>query len=386
MRVSVLSVGTEILLGQIANTNAQFISKIFNALGMNVLRHVAVGDNPTRLAQSFEQELKLSDIIILTGGLGPTKDDLTKQTIAEVLGKSLKTDKEAMESIEQYFNNENRTMTENNKQQALVIEDSEILKNDFGMAPGMYIEDKDKIIVLLPGPPKELQPMVKKYLVPFFLNELNVIHSESLKFTGIGESKLETECIDLIENQKNPTIAPLAGQHEVSLRITANANSESEATKLIAPIKQEILNRIGKYYYGSDDTSLVDALFQHLNETFVIYDDVTDGVILSHLKVNRKSDDLLKGYIVGDKKMLNMLNINGDVDHISETLKNMYKAKIAIVLTKQDDEVVIYIATRQNVKKINSRYSQSYEGKRDRVSNLVMIELLNLLRDEKTNS
>ena len=211
MKVSILSVGTEILLGQIANTNAQFISKTFNELGASIMRHVAVGDNPSRLERAIQEELAAHDVVILTGGLGPTKDDLTKQTVANVLGKGLETNKEAMEFIEQYFKNENRPMTPNNKQQALVIEGSKVLKNDVGMAPGMYVEHEDKKIVLLPGPPRELKPMVTQYLVPYFLNEERVIHSESLKFAGIGESRLETECIDLIDNQTNPTIAPLAG-------------------------------------------------------------------------------------------------------------------------------------------------------------------------------
>ena len=165
MKVSILSVGTEILLGQIANTNAQFISKTFNELGASIMRHVAVGDNPSRLERAIQEELTAHDVVILTGGLGPTKDDLTKQTVANVLGRGLETNKEAMEFIEQYFKNENRPMTPNNKQQALLIEGSKVLKNDVGMAPGMYVEHEDKKIVLLPGPPRELKPMVTQYLV-----------------------------------------------------------------------------------------------------------------------------------------------------------------------------------------------------------------------------
>ncbi|MGO1989091.1 competence/damage-inducible protein A, partial [Mammaliicoccus vitulinus] len=132
MKVSILSVGTEILLGQIANTNAQFISKVLNGLGASVMRHVAVGDNPARLEKTFKEELANHDVVILTGGLGPTKDDLTKQTVAQVLNKGLETNKQAMDHIEQYFKRENRTMTPNNRQQALVIEGSEVLNNDFG--------------------------------------------------------------------------------------------------------------------------------------------------------------------------------------------------------------------------------------------------------------
>ncbi len=382
MKVSILSVGTEILLGQIANTNAQFISKVLNELGASVMRHVAVGDNPGRLERTFKEELVHHDVVILTGGLGPTKDDLTKQTVGKVLGKSLETNKQAMDQIEQYFKNENRTMTPNNRQQALVIEGSEVLKNDFGMAPGMYLEVDDKKVVLLPGPPKELQPMVNQYLVPFFLNEERVIFSESLKFMGIGESSLETELIDLIDNQSNPTIAPLAGQHEVSLRITANANTKQQAIDLIHPVKTEILNRIGEFYYGSDDLTVEDAVFNELDQPLVIYDGITDGVLNERLKLSKDSKQYLKSYLLQNSWTDEMLNISQDdsIEQIANKLKSTFNVESVIVLKQDHKESTVYISHMQKTEKFISSLSQSYAGRRDRISNIALIKFLNQLR------
>ncbi|MEB7780108.1 CinA family nicotinamide mononucleotide deamidase-related protein [Mammaliicoccus fleurettii] len=382
MKVSILSVGTEILLGQIANTNAQFISKVLNELGASVVRHVAVGDNPERLERTFKEELFNHDVVILTGGLGPTKDDLTKQTVAQVLERGLETNQQAMGHIERYFKNENRTMTPNNKQQALVIEGSDVLNNDVGMAPGMYLELDDKKIVLLPGPPKELQPMVNQYLIPYFLNEARVIFSESLKFTGIGESSLETELMDIIDNQTNPTIAPLAGQHEVSLRITANTETKQKALELIKPVKEEILSRIGKYYYGSDDLSIEEAVFNELDQPFVIYDGITDGVLYSRLKLSEKSEEYLKAYTVKNDWSDSVLNIaqNDTSEEITKKLKEVFKVESTILLLQDDKESTVYISHKQKNKKFISSLSQSYAGRRDRISNIALIEYLNLLR------
>ncbi len=384
MKVSILSVGTEILLGQIANTNAQFISKVLNGLGASVMRHVAVGDNPARLEKTFKEELANHDVVILTGGLGPTKDDLTKQTVAQVLDKNLETNKQSMDHIEQYFKRENRTMTPNNRQQALVIEGSEVLNNDFGMAPGMYLEVDDKKVVLLPGPPKELQPMVNQYLVPYFLNEERVIFSESLKFAGIGESSLETELMDLIDQQTNPTIAPLAGQHEVSLRITANANTKQQAIELIKPVKAEILNRIGEYYYGSDDLTIEEAVFNELNQSFVIYDEITDGILYSRLKLSEHHKAYLKAYIVKNDWSDRVLNISeqDSTEEIANKLKEAFEVDSIIVLSQNDKGSTVYISHMQKSKIFISSLSQSYAGKRDRISNIALIEYLNLLRQD----
>lgn len=260
MNAEIIAVGSELLLGQIANTNAQFLSKQLAEIGINVYYHTVVGDNPARLADVIKISQSRSDLIIFTGGLGPTKDDLTKETIAKMLDKQLVFDEDALHSIEDYFKRTNRHMTENNKKQALVIDGSTILPNDHGMAPGMALEVNKITYMLFPGPPKELNPMFLSYGAPFLLESLGVverIESRVLRFFGIGESQLETELEDLIDNQTNPTIAPLAGDGEVTIRLTAKHSSLEAANQLLDETEAEILKRVGPFLYGYDSTSLV---------------------------------------------------------------------------------------------------------------------------------
>ena len=166
MQAEIIAVGSELLLGQIANTNGQYLSRLLNTVGHSVLAHSVVGDNPERLERVVRNAIDHNDLIVLTGGLGPTKDDLTKQTVARVLNKSLVTDDQALQFIEQSFAESKQQMTENNKQQALVIEGAKVLENKVGMAPGMLLDYEDKKIILLPGPPKEMEPMAKNELLP----------------------------------------------------------------------------------------------------------------------------------------------------------------------------------------------------------------------------
>lgn len=182
MNISIIAVGSELLLGQIANTNGQYLSKLFNQIGKNIVEHTVIGDNPDRLEFIIREGLKRFDTLVLTGGLGPTKDDLTKQTVAKVLNKNLVTNEEALNYIEGFFKEQGQEMTPNNKQQALVIEGAKVLKNHYGMAPGMFIEMNDKKVILLPGPPSEMQPMAKNELLQLLIDNDNTIFSEQLRF------------------------------------------------------------------------------------------------------------------------------------------------------------------------------------------------------------
>lgn len=196
--------------------------------------------------------------------------------------------------------------------------------------------------------------MVNQYLVPFFLNEERVIFSESLKFMGIGESSLETELIDLIDNQSNPTIAPLAGQHEVSLRITANANTKQQAIDLIQPVKTEILNRIGEFYYGSDDLTVEDAVFNELDQPLVIYDGITDGVLNARLKLSKDSKQYLKSYLLQNSWTDEMMNISQDdsIEQIANKLKSTFNVESVIVLKQDHKESTVYISHMQKRKNL----------------------------------
>ncbi len=254
MNAEIVAVGSELLLGQIANTNGQFISKQLASIGVDVYTHTVVGDNEQRLNLALKEAHNRSDIVILTGGLGPTKDDLTKETVAKFCGKQLVYDTEALNYIETFFKRHNRFMSPNNKKQALVIEGAQVLANRHGMAPGMLLElDAGKKIALLPGPPSEMKPMFERELLPLLLgaSDQNAITSRVLHFFGIGESQLEADLDDLIETQTNPTIAPLAGDGEVKLRLTVKHGDPTEAVRLLNEAEEKIQARVANIFMGT---------------------------------------------------------------------------------------------------------------------------------------
>ncbi len=304
MDAEIIAVGSELLLGQIANTNAQSLSSALAEQGVNVYHHTVVGDNPLRLKRAIKMAEKRAQLIIITGGLGPTKDDLTKEVIAEHLGKELYLDENAFDKIKTYFIKINKQMTPNNKKQAMVIRDSHILPNEHGMAPGMVINDNEKMYMLLPGPPKELGPMFKKYGQPAIEKNLRVkekIASRVLRFFGIGEAQLETEIADLIEQQSNPTIAPLAGDGDVTIRITAKMRTEQQAEKEIEKVEKEILHRVGQYFYGYDNTTLVNELLKQLkskNLTIACAESLTGGMFQAEMTAVQGVSSVFLGGIV----------------------------------------------------------------------------------------
>ncbi|WP_248511809.1 CinA family nicotinamide mononucleotide deamidase-related protein, partial [Sporosarcina sp. NCCP-2222] len=212
MKAEIIAVGSELLLGQITNTNGAFISQKLAEIGVDIHYHTVVGDNPKRLDEAIVIAQQRANTIIFTGGLGPTKDDLTKETIAARLGVSLVSNEEALTEIQAYFKRTGRHMTENNKKQALVLDGSHVLPNRHGMAPGMAMEKDGIRYLLLPGPPHEMKPMFEKEAIPFLLGALgtnDVIASRVLKFYGIGEAELEDRVQTIIDKQTNPTVAPL---------------------------------------------------------------------------------------------------------------------------------------------------------------------------------
>jgi len=304
MKAEIIAVGTELLLGQIANTNAQFLSQKLAEVGVNVYYHTVVGDNYERLSSVIRETSSRSDLIIFTGGLGPTKDDLTKETVADFLGKQLVTDSLAMERINAFFQQRGIKMTENNRKQALVVEGSTVFNNDHGMAPGMAVSHNQKTYILLPGPPSELYPMFNQYVFPYLVSlrpDKQVFHSKVLRFFGIGESALEESIIDLIDGQTNPTIAPYAKEFEVTLRITAKAATADEAEKLIVPVEQEIRNRVGQYIYAVGELSLHEVLVNELSahkETVAVAESCTGGYLSSQITSVPGSSAVFSGGVV----------------------------------------------------------------------------------------
>lgn len=284
-----ISVGTELLLGNILNTDARFLSRELSKLGMNVYYQTVVGDNPERLRRAVETAKGRADILITTGGLGPTCDDLTKQTLAETFGKKLVFHAESAERIKDYFekNLHNAPMPENNLQQAMLPEGCVVLQNDWGTAPGCIFEAEGCHVVMLPGPPRECEPMFSAYVAPY-LRELSgeTIRSRTLKLFGMGESAVETLLRDRMNALQNPTLAPYAKTGEVELRITAKAASDAEADALIAPVEREVRGIFGDLIYGADVGSLEEVVLAALKERWLTVscaESCTGGLIAKRL-------------------------------------------------------------------------------------------------------
>lgn len=265
--VELLAVGTELLLGNIVNSDGQMLSRELSALGLNVYYHSVVGDNPARLKAAVELARSRADIIITTGGLGPTCDDLTKQVLAETFGKKLVFHEECAAAIRDYFARSGREMTENNLQQAWLPEGCAVLDNEWGTAPGCAFQSGDNYVVMLPGPPGECLPMFREKAAPWLakLGE-GVIRSRTLRIFGLGESQVETMLRDRMNELTNPTLAPYAKEGEVELRITAKAGSPEEADALIAPVEEEVRGLLGDLVYGADVPSLEQVVLAGLKE------------------------------------------------------------------------------------------------------------------------
>jgi nicotinamide-nucleotide amidase len=285
MVVEILSIGTEILLGDIVNTNTQYLSRRLADLGFSVFRHTTVGDNPERLREAISKALESADIVISSGGLGPTKDDLSKEIAAEVFGLKLLLHEGQLTALKEIFNRGGWTMTDSNIKQAYIPEDAYILENDFGTAPGFAVEKNGKYIIMLPGPPREMIPMFENKAVPF-LNRFqdSVLVSRVLRMAGIGESAMEEKVADIMDTQTNPTIAPYAKDGECILRITAKGKTVSEAEALITPMEERVRARLGDNVYGIDNETIESACVNMLVKmklTLAIAESCTGGLVSS---------------------------------------------------------------------------------------------------------
>ena len=304
MVVELISVGTEILLGNIVNTNAAYLSEKCAGLGLSCYHQSVVGDNEGRLEETLRLALKRSDIVILSGGLGPTKDDLTKEVTAKVFGKTLYEDAHTKERIDGFFSQmRSGQVTENNWKQAMVPEGARIVDNHNGTAPGLIIEENGKTAILLPGPPNEIKPMFERDIVPYLNNLVpEGIYSKMVKLCSIGESKAETLVSDLLEGQTNPTIAPYAKTGEVHFRITARAADEKEADRLIEPVIRYMYRVFGdKIFATSEEVTLEDAVVELLEEkglTLTTAESCTAGLLAGRImNVAGASKVYNEGYI-----------------------------------------------------------------------------------------
>lgn len=318
MVCELISVGTELLLGNIVNTNTQFLAEKCALLGLSMYHQVTVGDNRERLTQVIRTALDRSDIVILTGGLGPTEDDLTKEVCAEVMGFSLAEDPHTRQMIESYFkNNIYKEIPDNNWKQAIVPQGAIVLDNHNGTAPGLILEKDNKTAILLPGPPNELIPLFNEQVYPY-LEKLRpeVIRSQMVKVCGIGESQVEDKLLDLIDSQTNPTIATYAKTGEVHLRITASAATTEEADSMIKPVVKEIKKRLEDAVYSTkENESLEMAVVRLLKKnglTVTTAESCTGGMLAARLvNVPGVSDVYREGYITySNKAKRRLLDVN----------------------------------------------------------------------------
>ena len=282
LNTEIISVGTELLLGHITNTDARDISEMLSRIGINVKYHTVVGDNPERLRACVEIAKERADIIITTGGLGPTCDELTKQILAESFGRKLVEDKEEVKGLYDYIRNR-RNFTPNNFSQALLPEECTVFHNLWGTAPGCAFTAEGKIVLMLPGPPVECVPMFRHYAIPYLraLSDEEIL-SHTVRIFGIGESAVDDMFAEEMNAMQNPTMAPYAKECDCLLKITAKAKSEAEAEEMMAPVIAQVKERLGDYVYGMDIECIEEAVFPLLKEkklTFAAAESCTGGEI-----------------------------------------------------------------------------------------------------------
>lgn len=304
MTVELVCVGTEILLGNIVNTNAAYLAEQCAMLGLSCYHQSVVGDNEQRMEETIRRAVSRSDIVILSGGLGPTKDDLTKEVTARVFDMELLEDPHTRARIQEYFDQNYRgQITENNWKQAQVPEGAMVIDNYNGTAPGLILQKDGKTAILLPGPPNELKPMFERDIRPF-LNRLEPegIYSKMVKICGFGESKVESMITDILESQTNPTIAPYAKTGEVHLRITAKAINEETADEMMEPMMEELYRRFGSQIFTTEEAvTLEETIVELLKEkgkTVTTAESCTGGLVAGRLlNVPGASSVYMEGYI-----------------------------------------------------------------------------------------
>ncbi|HHT02015.1 MAG TPA: competence/damage-inducible protein A [Firmicutes bacterium] len=303
MRGELIFVGTELLLGEILNTNAVFLAQELAALGVDVHRQTTVGDNLERLVEALREALQRVDLVITTGGLGPTEDDLTREAVALMLNRELVVDQDAMAALEEFFAQRGLGMPEANRKQALRPSGGVCLANPVGTAPGLFVPHEGKIVISLPGPPHEVRAVWKQAVAHLRRHGCGkqVIVSRSLRLCGIGESALVERISDLLAEQTNPTLAPLAALGEVRLRLTAKADDSAMAQRLLEPLEQKLRARLGTLIYGSDDETLEQVILDELRRrgaTLASVESCTGGRLAGRLTAVPGASDVFVGGLV----------------------------------------------------------------------------------------
>ncbi|MDF2533675.1 MAG: competence/damage-inducible protein CinA [Clostridia bacterium] len=405
MKCEIIAVGTELLLGNIVNSNARYLSEKLAELGIDVHYHITVGDNIGRLREAIETSLKRSDIIITTGGLGPTDDDLTKVGVAEALGLKLIPHKQSLEKIEAYFKETDRPMPECNRKQGYIPEGAIVLENDNGTAPGIMIEKDKKVIILLPGPPKEMMPMFTKQVYDYLKVKSGfVIRSKTLRVVGVGESTIQERLQPIFDAQSNPTVAPYAKDGEVHLRITAKCQNEIEANIKLQEMEVKITDILQENIYGYDEESLEYIVYKLLkvkNKTLSIAESCTGGMVSGRLtNVSGVSSVFMNSIVTySNEAKMKFLNVQEKtlMEHgavSAETAEEMAKGIMSVSGTDIGLSVtgiagpeggtaekpvgLFYIGIAIGDIVENHRFY--YPGSRDRIRSIATIRALDILR------
>lgn len=407
MKAELISIGTELLLGDIINTNAQFLAKELAILGIDVYRQCVIGDNEERILRAFKEAFDRCDIVITTGGLGPTQDDLTKELGAKYFNKKMILHEPSLQWIKQYLDIKEEEVLEANKNQAYFPEGATILSNEKGTAPGAIISENNKTLIILPGPPKEMKAMFTNDVIKYLSNLTGkVIKSKTLRIFGIGESVMAKKVNDIIQESTNPTVAPYAKDYEVTLRVTAKEESEEKCDILINSKCSEIKSVLGEYIYGEGEKSLdivVSELLCKRKLTVSTAESCTGGMIAATLISYPGISNVFKEGAVtySNESKIKRLGVNEETINnfgavSKETAKEMVEGiariantDIAISTTGlagpgggSDEKPVglvyigIYIKGKTIVEKFN------FTGNRESIRNKAMMNALNMLRKE----
>ncbi|MGE5577559.1 MAG: competence/damage-inducible protein A [Syntrophothermus sp.] len=350
MRAELLSVGTELLLGQIVDTNAAYLAQKLALAGIDLYFKTTVGDNWERISQALKNALARADLVITTGGLGPTEDDLTKEVIADVLGLRLILHQESLDALEFYFARRGITMAANNRKQALIPEGARPIPNPRGTAPGIIVERGGKTIIAMPGVPREMKGMMEDSVMPFLATLQDpqssppILKSRILRIAGIGESSVAEKVADILAAQSNPTIAPLAHTGEVHLRITAKAADEHQADRLIGDVEAKLRDRLGEAVFGTDEDTLeevVGRLLRRHRLTLSVAESCTGGLVAHRITNIPGSSDYFRGGIVSYSVQMKteLLGVPAEVVHTFGTVSSqvaMEMARAARRLTGSD--------------------------------------------------
>ncbi len=407
LRAEILSVGTELLMGQIANTNAQYISRRLPEVGVGVYYHSVVGDNPTRLTESLHLALSRADVIITTGGLGPTQDDLTKETIGQALGLDMELHQDSAQAIRRYFQQTGKEMVESNLRQAYFPKGSHILDNEEGTAPGciirVFFQGIDKIIILLPGPPKELIPMFNRHVLPFFANMQDTpLYSRFLRIIGVGESMVEQKLMNLVDGQTNPTLATYAKDGVVTIRVTAHEESGIPAELLVSDMCNKICNILGNSVYATEDEEIEVTVHRLLRErglSFACAESCTGGMLAGRMTAIPGASDVFIGGMVTYQERSKVTLVSVREETLSQFGAVSYETALEMVLgckqvTNADvsvsitgyagpangDEPVGRVYIGVSAPGIQTVREFSFSGNRDRIRNLSVIHALDLVR------